>query len=306
MRRHAQRGLAAVVAILVVALATSTATYMLWHHSLWIRQVENLAARAQVDAIGRAAAEWAGAILATDDPTIDHLGELWARPLPPLPAERATLTGAIVDEQAKFNLNDLAREGGASLQHIAAFQRLLTTLGLPTTLAESVADWLDADDQVSSGAGAEDPYYLALERGYRAPNRRILDVSELVRAKGFTPEIVRALVPFVTALPVETAVNVNTASPQVLQAVLPWLSNNDASRVVEQRRTRPFASRDEFLQAVPKPQTGTLDIPLDVRSRFFRAEASVTQGRVVAGYRALLLRRERGRPVLVMLTQTAS
>jgi hypothetical protein len=107
------------VAILVVALATSTAAYILWQQSLWLRQVENLNARAQVDAIGRAAANWAAAILAEDDPTVDHLGELWALPLPPLPAERATLTGTIGDEQAKFNVNDLVREGG-DFQHVVA------------------------------------------------------------------------------------------------------------------------------------------------------------------------------------------
>src|SRR5262245_63973373 len=111
---HRERGVAVVVAILIVALATSTASYILWHQSLWLRQVENLTARAQADALARAAAAWAAAILAEDDPAIDHLGEIWARRMPPFPAEHAELSGAIADEQAKFNLNNLAGEGGAN------------------------------------------------------------------------------------------------------------------------------------------------------------------------------------------------
>ena len=67
------------VAVLIVALATSTATYILWHQSLWLRQVENLTARAQADTLARAAARWAAVILAEDDAAVDHLGEAWAR-----------------------------------------------------------------------------------------------------------------------------------------------------------------------------------------------------------------------------------
>ena len=297
--------MAAVVAILVVALATSTAAYILWHQSLWLRQVENLTARAQADAIGRAAAEWAAAVLAEDDPAIDHLGELWAQPLPPFLAERATLTGAIQDEQAKLNVNELVRETGVSIPHVVAFQRLLATLGLPPTLAESVVDWLDADDQVAGPAGAEDAYYLALDPPYRAPNRRILDIAELAAARGFNAEILRRLAPFVTALPPGTPVNVNTASPQVLQAVVPWLRADDATRIVESRRKRPFRSSDEFLQAAPGPAASTVEAHLDVRSRYFRADAAVGLGRVTTGYRAVLERADRGRPALLALTQVA-
>ena len=120
--RRAQRGVAVVVAVLVVALATSTAAYILWHQSLWLRQVENITARAQADALARAAAAWAAAILAEDDPAIDHLGETWARRMPPFPAEHAELAGSIADEQAKFNVNNLAGEGGANPRQLLAFQ----------------------------------------------------------------------------------------------------------------------------------------------------------------------------------------
>ena len=56
-----QRGLAAVLAILVVALAASTAIYLVWQQTVALRQVENLDARAQIREIARAGTSWAAA-----------------------------------------------------------------------------------------------------------------------------------------------------------------------------------------------------------------------------------------------------
>jgi general secretion pathway protein K len=300
-----QRGVAVVMAVLVVALATSAATYILWQQSLWVRQVENLTARAQADAIARAAASWAATILAEDDPAIDHLGENWARRMPPFPAEQAQVAGAMLDEQAKFNVNNLAREGGAAPHDFVAFQRLLGGLGLPAELAEAVVDWLDPDGEVMQPNGAEDPYYLALDPPYRTAGRRVVDLAELARVKGFDAAILARLAPFVTALPEETPVNVNTAPVQVLQALVPGLSADEMARVVDQRKTKPFQSREDFLRALSRPPSGSVGTQIDVKSRYFSAEATVRLGRVVVGYRALLQRRDRGFPALVALSQIA-
>jgi general secretion pathway protein K len=303
---RAQRGVAVVVAVLVVALATSAAIYILWHQSLWAHQLENLTGRAQADALARGAAQWAAAILGEDDPAIDHLGEAWARRIPPFSAEAADLAGTISDEQGKFNVNNLGREGGASPQDLVAFQRLLTALGLPAGLAEAVVDWLDPDDDVMQPNGAEDSYYLVLDPPYRAANRRVIDLAELAKVKGFDAAIVGRLAPFVTALPEETPVNVNTAPVQVLQALVPGLSAEDATRLVELRGTRPFASREEFVRALPRAPSAPISAQIDIRSRFFNAETTVRLGRVVVGYRALLQRGERGLPALVLISQSAT
>jgi type II secretory pathway component PulK len=94
----------------------------------------------------------------------------------------------------------------------------------------------------------------------------------------------------------------------VLRALLPGLAPEDATRLVERRRQRPFASRDEFVRALPARPAASLDALIDVRSRFFRADATVRLGRVTTGYRALFERPERddrGPPTLVALTHVA-
>ncbi|HSD43214.1 MAG TPA: type II secretion system minor pseudopilin GspK [Burkholderiales bacterium] len=302
-RIWAQRGVAVVVATLVVVLATSTATYLLWSESLWLRQVENLVARARADTIARAATHWAAAILAEDDASVDHLNETWARRLPAIPSEGATLTGAIADEQAKFNLNNLVRGTAPSPADVVVLQRLLGALDLPATLADAIVDWIDPDDSVTQSAGVEDLDYLAREPAYRAPHRPVADVGELARVKSMTPEALARLAPHVTALPDETPVNVNTASATVLLAIVPSLSAADAARIVEARGRTPFRGLEDFHRALPQPTAAQIDGPIDVKSRFFSAEATVQVGRVAAGYRALIERGERGRSVIIALTQ---
>src|SRR5688572_18214027 len=49
-----QRGMALVVAMLLVALAVSTAAAMLLQNDLWTRQLDSLGARAQADVVARA------------------------------------------------------------------------------------------------------------------------------------------------------------------------------------------------------------------------------------------------------------
>jgi general secretion pathway protein K len=302
-RPASQRGVAVVLAMLVVALAASTATYMLWAESLWLRQVENLVARAQADSVARAATQWASAILAEDDPSVDHLNETWARRLPPVPAEGATLVGAITDEQAKFNINNLVRGAAPSPTDVAVLQRLLEQLGLPAGLADAIVDWVDPDDSVTQPAGAEDLDYLAREPAYRAPNRALADIGELAHVKGMTPEALARLTPHLTALPEETPVNVNTASATLLAALVPSLTPADAARLVESRGRSPFRTPEEFERALPRSAAAGIAGPIDVKSRFFSAEASVRVGRVTTGYRALIERGERGRPVVLALTQ---
>jgi len=294
-----QRGVAVVVAVLVVALATSTASYILWHQSLWIRQVENLADRAQADALARAAASWAAAILAADDPAVDHLGEPWARRIPPFPAERAELAGAIGDEQAKLNVNNLALDGMASARDLDAFKRLLQAIGLDAKLAEAVADWIDADEDVLPRGGAEDEYYLRLAVPYRAANQPIAELGELLRVRGMDDAALAQLRRFATALPRRTPVNVNLASPEVLVALVNGLTLSEAQVLASDRAAAPFRSLEDFAKRLPRRSFQWNEGELAVASQYFLVQGRVTVGRADVRMEALLRRDGRALPAIV-------
>ncbi len=266
---RAQRGVAVVVAVLVVALATSTAAYMLWHQSLWLRQVENLTARAQADALARAAAAWAAAILAEDDPAIDHLGETWARRMPPLPGRgHAELAGAITDEQAKFNVNNLAGEGGrepARAPRVPAPARR----GRPAGRARRGDRRLDRSPTttVTPPNGAED---LALPRArprpIAPPTGRIADLAELARVKGFDARAARAARAVRhRAAGRDAGEREHRAARRAARACCPALGPR--GRHAPRRAARASVrsrSRDEFLRALPRA-AGRVDRRADRR-----------------------------------------
>jgi general secretion pathway protein K len=184
------------------------------------------------------------------------------------------------------------------LTQLAYFRRLLAILELPTDLADALADWLDADSEPQPRGGAEDRYYLGLERPYLAANRSLVDVAELALVRGFDPGVYARLRPFVTALPRHTAVNVNTATPEVLAAIANKLSLDGARALVAQRQPAYFRDRADFLARLPAGATVIQD-DVAVASAYFMATMRVTIGGAEAGGTALIAREDGRWPVVV-------
>lgn len=282
------QGFAAISAMLVAAAIASIGTYLIWQGTLAIRQTENIAAARQANALVRAAVAAATTTLAQDDPRVDHRGEAWARSLPAFEVAGVSVGGAMSDEQGKFNVNNLADGNNVSEVDIAAFRRLLKRVGLPESLSDAVVDWIDTDDAVTEPAGAEDEYYLALSPAYRAANCHIADLSELLLVKGFSAGRLRRLAPYLTALPGPTKVNVNTATAELLAAILPDVSASAANAIVAARNKQPYSSSMEFATRLPAAAAKAAADLLDVRSNYFVVRGTVRSGRIAAGYRALV------------------
>lgn len=294
-----ERGVAAITAILIVAIAASTATLMLSQQSAMLDQASLVAARAQADLYARAGLDWSRGVLLQDlvvAGTYDGLDEGWAQPLAAMPVERAIVSGAIEDEQGKFNLNNLVVNNTRNDASVKAFQRLLASLGLAPELADSVVDWIDPDSDLSGPGGAEDPYYLSLPKPYRAANAPMVQVEELYRVRGFDAATVAKLKPYVTALhdtagnvvTVATPVNVNTASPLVLAALMPDMPQGKIDAFVSARAKQPIktpAQLADWTKGLANGATG-----LDLKSSYFSVRVRVAQGDVQLASDALLVR----------------
>jgi len=278
--RKSQRGVAVVLAMGVVALAAIAAAAMLASQSTWSRHAELASEHAQAQALVHAGVDWARALLSYDRraSSVDHLGEPWALRLPPVPVDNGQLAGQIDDQQGAFNLNNLVRNRAVSAPHLAQFRRLLQILGLPEALAGSLVDWLRPPDP--------------------APNRTLIDVGELVLVRGFDAAARARLRPFVTALPRFTAVNVNTATPEVLAAVIDGLDLDAARELAVLRSRAYFRDRADFLARLPAGAVaGANDI--STSSNFFQASVRVTIGDAQARGTALLARETQGWPAVV-------
>jgi general secretion pathway protein K len=296
-----QRGVAAVTAILIVAVAASAAAVMLSQQSAMIDQTLMVSARAQADLYAQAGFDWARGVLAEDArraKDVDSLDEGWAQPIAALPVERATIAGAITDEQGKVNLNNLAPEGTRSDADVRILRTLLGSLAISPDLADAVLDWIDRDGDLAGGAGAEDSYYLALAHPYRAPNAPMVQVEELYRVRGFDAATVAKLKPYVTALPGRTAINVNTASDLVLAAVL-GLTREKAAAMVSERRAKPFRSRSEFAERARRDGVESVGSELDVKSAFYSVRIQVAQDEVQLASEALVRRADNASTAII-------
>lgn len=258
------------MALLVVALATALASTMIWRQDMWLRQVETRRDLAQARLLAMAGIDWARAVLAEDARTssIDHLGEPWATKVPAMPAEGGEIGGELADEQAKWNLNNLVRNGQVQADSLAILGRLLNQLQLPQTLASTLADWLDSDSEAMPD-GAEDAYYLGQTQPYRSANRELDDLDNLLRVRGFDNLIVDKLRPYVSVLPGYNPVNLNTTSATVLAAVLPDLSTTDAQQIIVERDRIPFRDVADFRNRLPRVEVGGGTAQLETRSRYF-------------------------------------
>jgi general secretion pathway protein K len=292
MSNRTQRGVALVMVLLIVAMATTIAAFMAQQQGFWQRAVENGRDRAQARRIAEAGIDWARAVLADDAAAnqYDHGKEMWALKLPAIPVEGGEVQGVIYDQQGLFNLNNLVRNGAASAPDLARLQRLLAALGLPQELGGTLADWMDADSELSAN-GAEDEYYLNLAQPHHCANRPLSDIGELAWVRGFDAGIIKRLQPYVSVLPESnTALNVNFAPPEVLMAALPGLTLQDARQIAVRIKTAPFQNMADFLQQLPGnvPREGLMN--LSVSSQYFMVTGYATQGDGASAAHALLKR----------------
>jgi general secretion pathway protein K len=275
---------------MIVALVATVATFIALHQSVWLRQMENISDRTKTDILRRGALNWATAVLLDDarNNTTDHLGEVWAQKLPPLPVEGGMIVVAAEDAQGRFNLNNLLRNNAPSTADIGIFQRLLTSLGLSSALSEPLMDWIDTDSQARPGGG-EDVEYLNLDPPYRAGNQLLASVDELRLVNGFTAEVIERLRPFVTVIPKPTDINVNTASPEVVAALVPNLSVAAARQLLSDRDKNPFKDNAAFTSKLPAGVTAPTS-GFGVKSDHFLVMLDIGIGRHRRRVEALIAR----------------
>jgi general secretion pathway protein K len=305
------RGVALIIALVVVALATILATRIGAQSALDQRRGASLLAQEQAFQIALGAEAWAIEILREDaeHSRRDSLDEAWATPLPPIPIEGGSVQGRLEDLQGRFNLNNLVRADGTKNELMfAIFQRLLARLQLEPKWASLLVDWIDADAVADGIDGAEDGFYTGLTPPYRTANRPITSTSELLALPGFGIDRYRQLAPYVAALPVGTALNVCTAPGVVLDALAPGLNafGQDPKQLATNRQKGCFPYAQDVKAAIDpllKPEERKLLEPLLGEStRWFRGTIVVSIGTTEITLYSLLERNPGGYSRVVLRT----
>lgn len=308
-----QRGMALIMAILIVALATILAANVGFNAFLDLRRNATRYAMDQSFQVALGAEAWAADTLRRDGMSgskQDDLTEEWATPIPPMPVEGGEISGYLEDMQGRFNLNNLVmrNDKGQMVPNpttVAQFERLLELLELEPKWAAMIADWIDSDGQASFPDGAEDSTYTSQTPPYRTAEAPITRTSELLALHEFGLERYRRLEPYVTALPVGTRLNLCTASPEVLDSLVAGLREFTLARknVSETRKERCFPTVQDLESRLDNDQRQQLRASetLGERSAYFRATVWVTIGTTQFTLYSLLYRNDRTqlvRPIL--------
>lgn len=327
------RGSALILALLIAGLVAVLAVQLGQAFVLQANRTENGLLQTRFSAYLQGAETLAAQVLAADgaDSRIDHLQEAWATQLPPFPTDDGWLEVQLIDAQGLYNLNNLSVTGAyhddlsvSPAQRFSEqqkqFIRLLQSFpDYPLSEAEAIEiteatiDWIDADDQPAGPGGAESLYYSAESLALNAANQFVTDASELALVRHMTPALLMRLQPLVTALPMPTALNINTAVPEILSVInaaqdLAPLPPESVSAVAQYRAQTVFADTTE-LATVPVLQGigGNIALnesqgddatdqsrPYSVASQYFIVHASATIGERTRFMKALLFRDENG------------
>jgi general secretion pathway protein K len=172
----------------------------------------------------------------------DGLDEQWAMPYPPVPLGGGVAQVSIVDEARKIDINLLInpRTGQPNPIYLGIIERLFTNIGVSPALVPAIVDWLDPDS-IESPGGAEADYYLTLIPPYEPRNGPMPTIGDLRMIKGVDDATFFRLQQFLTTEP-EPRVNINTAPPEVIAALLPQLSDNISmvKEIIQARTVQPF------------------------------------------------------------------
>jgi general secretion pathway protein K len=290
--KQRQRGVALVMAVLIMALATILATEVGFRGFLDQRRTMNTFSLDQSFEIALGGEAWASDVLRRDkmqSSQHDDFTEEWATPIPPIPlddlGEGAEFEGQLEDMQGRFNLNSLVTydnsgAGQVDDNAVKRLARLLEVLELETKWAGIIADWIDSDNNPGFPDGAEDPVYTNLSPPYRTANMPITRASELLALPEFGAERYRKLAPYVTALPAGTSINLCTASPELLDSLVEGSRQFTVGREAgkQTRAQRCFPNKQEFEAGLTPDQKQELGDLVDETSDYFLASIWVTLG----------------------------
>ena len=312
-----QTGVALLAALILMLALVITMGNIFYRHQIDVSQATGARHTDQAILLAISGENWAKQLLSdsSDDRGVDHFEEDWAQAMPMLPLEGGTLTGCLSDLQGRINLNNfsgytsqtLKAEMGADTSGYArVWEALLVSLEIVADPSRSatIIDWLDPDSELINSWGAEQIDY----DGYTPPrvpaNGLITDTTELAAIGSYQVAEVQRLLPWISALPRVTPININTASTQLLTA-LGGSMGLEFEQMVSERR--PFSSVDEFHQfiaertqlALPLVKTRWPVTVVGVNSNYFELYLEVTLGEARIEVKSIMDRAGLTEPVIL-------
>ncbi|WP_226457384.1 type II secretion system minor pseudopilin GspK [Pseudomonas sp. AF03-9] len=283
MKRHSptaakQRGMAIISALLIAAVVAVLAGAMLTRQTVFTRSLEAEQLRLQGTWLLQGSLERSRQMLweARQKDVLTRLDQPWAR------VQGGVFEGRIDDEQGKFNLRNLVNRQQVDTEQLQGFERLCRTLGVDPAVSRRISQRVIGSYEVPA----------------KYPMLRSLD--ELSAIEGLDPQLLRRLQAYISVLPGQTWVNGNTASAEVLSAVVPQLSLAQAQGLVAERDSgRWFINRGDFVNRLHLPQVAVESVLVGITSEWFRVQGQARREQRRVTIDALLHRPEDRQPQVI-------
>lgn len=234
---------------------------------------------------------------------VDHLFELWNTTDAVFPLDEGGLVHvSINDLQGRFNLNWLSMDNPDRAGALKAFDRLLVLIGADSAIAQELYQWFDAD----TGA---DYFYADEEPSYAPSYSAMADITELLLLKSVDFEQFDLLSPWVSALPADSALNINTAPVEIIQTIAGYVDENIANQAITDRGEEGFQATTDFLnQDVFKEneQSGIYLSELSVTSLWFELYTEITLGENALSQRSVVHRDDDGGMTVILRDRSAT
>lgn len=308
MKADSQRGVALLTILLLVVSITVVAGAMLASQKIAIRRSGLLFDQNQllqdIDAGQQLAVTMIRADANLND--TDSTQDIWAKPVPPYTLGTHSIGIEMRDEASRFNINNLYQNGAVDSNALAVLQRLLTQLDLAPDIAIAVLDYQDADSEVYQDGGDESTVYNQQSNSSAdndLPNQRLVNIDQLQNVKGINAEVLAVLRPYITVVPHYLPINMNTASPVILAALIDGATSQQMQTIVDLREKQVFESIDEIwqlpiLSSLDNKQRKIIAPLLAVDSQAFTALITATDNATVG--------QARQRYATIMISKTAT
>lgn len=291
-----QRGIAMLVAILLVALGTILASAVAYESAMAARRGSATISFDEALLVGEGAEALAAfglrSVMQQASPSngtqVVSPTQPWAQPVGPIEVvPGVTLEASLEDLQGRFNLNWLVDYTGTNAGKpnpvaVAAFTELLRLVQIDPKWTDMVVDWIDRDNNPQT-QGAEDSAYLGQTPPYLAANQYITSTTELLALPGFGRDNFAKLAPYIAALPPETKLNICSASAVVLDAFNPGIQNyssdpNGLAKGREAVQGSCFPDMNTYKTVFDAKQWQQVQGMFGVMSSYFRLSSLVTIG----------------------------
>lgn len=302
IKLSAQRGTAIIVALFVTALVAAAAIAMIEHLRIDTRRTELSLNNLQANLYAQGSIAWAKEELINNWKQ-KQTGKVIDRTPIRASADHlngATITSIIYDAQGKLNVNNLNDPGTQMV-----FFQLLRVLGMPENTADTITkatiDWITPGINNSKF----DKYYAKLNPPYRSAHNAMASVSELRLVQGMTADIYAKLLPYVTALPDKTKLNINSVPIPVIMAFQPSITQDMAKALDMFRQQTPFATLDKLPEFPAIQNTPFAQTSLTTSSDYFLLRTDIALGTQHLTLYTLLLRLLKNeQPVIMVLWQS--